>query len=274
MIANKSYIGDPSRIRQIFLNLCSNAIKFTEEGSIHIDITCEEGKNINEEKVRIAVIDTGIGIAANKLDNIFEKFIQADTSINRKYGGTGLGLAITKTLVEAMGGSIKAESELGKGSSFIVTLTLEKCEIAAEETLPYESFKRVQPHEAQQSLILLVEDYAPNALVAQFFLEDFGYDSEVAVNGHDAIAKFKAGDFSLVLMDVQMHGMNGLDATENIRKWEKQEKRKPIPIIGMTAHALAGDRERCLASGMNDYISKPFNPAELQNTIKKFVKAA
>jgi PAS domain S-box-containing protein len=272
-VENRIFMGDPTRLRQIITNLCSNAIKFTSEGEVHVSITCEPGDTPNVEIVAIRVRDTGIGISPDKIGTIFQKFMQADTSINRKYGGTGLGLAITKTLTEVMGGTITVESEEGVGSVFEVRVPLE---IAADQPAnPGKSLPELLDatlSNAPKKQVLLVEDYEPNILVASTFLEDFGYHVDVATNGRLAFERVKAGHYAVVLMDVQMHGLNGLDATRMIRDWEQREGGKHLPIIGMTAHALAGDRERCLAVGMDDYIAKPFNPDDLREKIKSLTR--
>jgi len=270
-VEERVFIGDPTRLRQIIVNLCSNAIKFTEEGGVHVAITCGPAEAPDSETICIAVTDSGIGIPPEKIDTIFQKFVQADTSINRKYGGTGLGLAITKTLAEIMGGSISVTSAEGQGSTFAVCVPLKiasapqvaRTEYSLAAILDNTVEAHIRPH------VLLVEDYEPNILVATTFLEDFGYHVDVANNGHEAFAAVKARDYAAVLMDVQMHGMNGLDATRRIREWEENEGRARMRIIGMTAHALAGDRERCLGVGMDDYIAKPFRPEELRRKIEQ-----
>jgi PAS domain S-box-containing protein len=269
-VQKRMFLGDPTRLRQIIVNLCSNAIKFTDTGGVHISIACEPSQKENTEHVSIAVTDTGIGIPPEKLDNIFQKFVQADTSINRKYGGTGLGLAITKTLAEIMGGSICVESEVGKGSTFKVTIPLELATDHDVGDTDY-SFANIVETTLEKKIrarVLLVEDYEPNVLVATTFLEQFGYTVEVASNGLEAFEMIKHNTYDVALMDVQMHGMNGFEATRLIREREKKTGAAHLHIIGMTAHALTGDRERCLAVGMDDYISKPFNPDELQSKIK------
>ncbi|NBO19062.1 MAG: response regulator, partial [Proteobacteria bacterium] len=268
-IHKRTFLGDPTRLRQIILNLCSNALKFTEIGGVEIEIKCEHSKDSPQELVSITVKDTGIGIAEEKLASIFDKFVQADSSINRKYGGTGLGLAITKTLTEIMGGSIHAESTPGKGSSFTVNVPLKRND--NELPTPGASAENRRDNIPNtRPRVLLVEDYAANILVATTFLDEFGYDCDVANNGIEALEKIKHNHYLLVLMDVQMHGMNGLEASSHIRKYEKERGLEPLPIIGMTAHALAGDRERCLAAGMDDYLAKPFNPDELQQKISRY----
>ena len=269
-IEKRKMLGDPTRIRQILLNLCSNALKFTEQGGIFIHISCTPADDPTREVITISVEDTGIGIPADKIGDIFYKFTQADSSINRKYGGTGLGLAITKTLAEIMGGTVEVKSEPGKGSTFSVTLPLE---IALNEQVDVEVQAALRDTEASsRGRILLVEDYAPNVMVATAFLEEFGYAVDVSTHGRDAIEKVIYGAYVLVLMDVQMPGLNGLQATQLIREYEKLKQLPPVPIMGMTAHALAGDRERCLSMGMDDYISKPFNPAELENKIATLLR--
>ncbi len=267
VIAGRTYIGDPNRLRQIILNLCSNAVKFTEQGAVHVKVTSESF--VDGENVVISVADTGIGISRDKLETIFEKFVQADSSINRKYGGTGLGLAITKTLTEIMGGTIRVLSEPGKGSVFIVSLPLlrENRQPEGISDNPEKPAEATPGSEAR--LVLLVEDYEPNVMVAKSFIEVFGYRCDVASSGVEAVEKVKSGPYAAVLMDVQMHQMNGLEATRLIRAHEKQSGKKSVPIIGMTAHVMPGDRERCLGAGMDDYISKPFNPDELQKILKK-----
>jgi signal transduction histidine kinase/ActR/RegA family two-component response regulator len=262
-VEGRSFVGDRTRIRQIILNLCSNAVKFTEKGGVHVSIDCHPTDDLTVETVCIAVTDTGIGIDPSKVDHVFDKFVQADSSITRKYGGTGLGLAITKTLTDIMGGTIKVESQPGIGSTFTVCLPLP----LADKPVAYDSENAGIETEAAQldtrPIVLIVEDYAPNVLVAQSYLDTLGFRSEVAESGVEAIERRKRLQYHAVLMDVQMPGMNGFEATQLIREYERREGIEAIPIVGVTAHALAGDRERCLAAGMDDYLSKPFAPAEL-----------
>ncbi len=265
-----THIGDPNRIRQVLVNLCSNALKFTERGGIEIKLHSTPLDETNIHNVFIAIKDTGIGIAPDKQDAVFHKFSQADASINRKYGGTGLGLAITKTLTEIMGGTIKLDSVEGKGSTFTVTIPLE----AEPNPVSAELQNNIAPPTpsiGDRKRILLVEDYPANVLVTSTFLEKFGYDCDVAGNGIEAIEKVQQNSYALTLMDVQMQGMNGLEATILIREHEKQKNLSRLPIIGMTAHAMAGDKERCLAAGMDDYLPKPFNSDDLHNKIKTLI---
>ncbi|MES2206015.1 MAG: ATP-binding protein [Pseudomonadota bacterium] len=265
------YIGDPTRLRQILMNLCSNAIKFTEKGGVDLTIRCKPGADAQTDLICISVKDSGIGIAPEHIKTIFEKFVQADTSINRKYGGTGLGLTITKKLTSVMGGELIVHSELGKGSTFTVTLPFT---IIQKKNNFIETEKGVEvaaliPSSPPEACILLVEDYEPNRLVAHTFLEKFGYLCEVANNGIEAVEKVKNGNYLAVLMDVQMQTMNGFEATRLIRANEKKyNKISSLPIIGMTAHALSGDKERCLEAGMDDYICKPFELEDLKKKIE------
>jgi PAS domain S-box-containing protein len=273
-VENVKFIGDPTRLRQVLLNLCSNAIKFNEKGGVHILIDSAPGERDNVKQVRILIRDTGIGVPQDKLENIFEKFVQADSTISRKYGGTGLGLAITKTLIEMMGGRITVESVVGKGSEFTLWIPLE-CAVGGE--LPLAKEKNVLP-ERQPPVhlprVLVVEDCAANVLVAGAFLEEFGYAYDLANDGLEAVEKVKREHYLAVLMDVQMHVMNGLEATQRIREYERHCRKAGVHIIGMTAYAMAGDREHCLAAGMNDYISKPFNPNELKNKLAQLAATA
>ena len=273
-IQDKEFMGDPTRIRQILTNLCGNAIKFTEKGHVLLKIQAFVNSATNTEDLYIAVEDTGIGIPSNKLQTIFEKFTQADSSINRKYGGTGLGLTITKTLVEMMDGQITVESYPENGTIFTVFLplvlhrNLEVNETVAESEalVPLPEHKRNIPIN-DNACVLLVEDYQPNALVAGLYLEQFGFSHDVAENGMVAIRKFKERDYHAILMDVQMHGLDGYQTTQEIRKFEHDTRKPRIRIIGMTAHALPGDREKCIEAGMDDYLSKPFNPDDLREKL-------
>lgn len=264
-VAGKHFAGDAARLRQVILNLCSNAVKFTDTGFVRVTAERRSGG------VALTVQDTGIGIAPEKLGTIFDKFVQADTTINRRYGGTGLGLTIARTIVEAMGGAISVESEVGKGSVFHVVLPLHKAQspAAAADTstpanLPANGKGRV----------LVVEDNDANILVAQTILEDAGYQVDVARNGIEAFERARASGYVAVLMDVQMPGMNGFEATRLIREHERATHCAPVQIIGMTAHAFAGDRDQCLSAGMNDYLAKPVNPAALCEALERAASLA
>ena len=270
-VEGHTHMGDPARLRQIILNLCSNAVKFTEQGGVEVTVSVDGRTEKNGDIVSISVRDSGIGIEAEKINAIFQKFVQADSSINRKYGGTGLGLAITKNLVEAMGGSINVTSQPGKGSTFTVTLPFER--VDSVTVPPVTDGVTPQPlQKGHAPCILLVEDYAPNVLVTSAFLEQFGYDIRTAGNGIEAVEKIKQDNYAAVLMDVQMYDMDGFEATRHIRIHENENGLQRLPIIGMTAHAFSGDRERCIEAGMDDYIAKPFDPDELERKLSQLIR--
>lgn len=258
------YLGDPERLRQILLNLCSNAIKFTERGAISLHLYCEPDNDAQTDTVRIEVVDTGIGIAEEKLHAIFEKFVQADNSISRRFGGTGLGLSIARQLVVLMGGTLDVQSIQGTGSTFTIHLKFKVAQTTQSSLAKaHNSTQKAKP----KTHILLVEDQPPNILVARAYLEDFGYSVDVAMNGPDAIQQYQRKEYAVILMDVQMPGMDGLEATQRIREHERSLNKSPCPIMGMTAHAYSEDRQRCIAAGMNDYISKPFDPDEFEEKL-------
>ncbi len=269
-ITGRMFLGDPTRIRQIINNLCSNAIKFTEKGGVSIVVT-RTVQSDDIDRICIVIADTGIGIDPSKQSAVFDKFVQADNSINRRYGGTGLGLAITRTLTEVMGGNISVDSTLGVGSTFSFTLPL-KQSAAANQPIEVKTQGPMPSKRDERPSVLLVEDYAPNVMVAQSYLEDSGYRVIVATNGLEAVEMSKSGHPIAILMDVQMHPMNGFDATKRIRELETSEGNKRVPIIGMTAHAMAGDMERCIAAGMDDYLSKPFKPEILMSKLQSLVR--
>jgi PAS domain S-box-containing protein len=264
-LAGQVFAGDAARLRQVILNLCSNAVKFTEAGFVRI--AAERRSN----GVAITVHDTGIGIAPDKLGTIFDKFVQADTSINRRYGGTGLGLTIARTIVEAMGGAISVESEVGSGSVFQVVLPLHK---AGTPDVNHDGPATDNLSATGRGRVLLVEDNDANILVAQTILEQAGYEVDIARNGIEAFEQAQASGYVAVLMDVQMPGMSGFEATRLIREHERATHCAPVQIIGMTAHAFAGDRDQCLSSGMNDYLAKPVNPTALCEAIARAASLA
>jgi PAS domain S-box-containing protein len=271
-------VGDPDRLRQILVNLVGNAIKFTEQGEIGVWVE-EEKRTETHVCLHFAVTDTGIGIPADKLDLIFEPFRQADGSTTRKYGGTGLGLAITCRLIDMMGGRIWVESEVGKGSTFHFTthFALPPYEAPdwdqalvriAEASSPDPKCSAEPPPPPSQLHILLAEDNAINQLLAVRMLEKLGHKVVVANNGREALAAVERGHFDLILMDVQMPEMGGFEATAHLRERERQSGGH-LPIIALTAHAMKGDRERCLAAGMDGYLAKPIQNSELIEMITR-----
>ena len=256
-------VGDPVRIRQILLNLMGNAIKFTHEGRISARVTLESQLE-STVRLHFAVSDTGIGIPAEKQELIFHAFRQADGSTTRKYGGTGLGLAICSKLVKLMGGSIWVQSEVGKGSEFHFTVALQR---TAQPTISdlQQMMSAVQKGDSgprRRLSILIAEDNAINQRLAMRLLQRRGHNVVVADNGRKALAILEVADFDLVLMDVQMPEMDGLETTAEIRKREKMKGRY-TPIIAMTAYAMKGDREKCFAAGMDGYVNKPIEPEKM-----------
>jgi len=260
--------GDPLRLRQIVANLLSNAIKFTEKGSVNVRQSVSAAADGKLNMV-LDVIDTGAGIPAEKVPLIFDKFTQADSSISRKYGGTGLGLAITKRLVELQGGLIRVESRVGRGSTFTVEIPFETAP-AAEPAVEPLSEQRAAVPAAKQVRLLLVEDNAVNQRVVLAMLRKKNYAIDVANNGQEALDKLERATepYNLILMDVQMPVLDGLETTRAIRRNNKWDY---LPIIAMTAHAMIGDRERCLQAGMNAYISKPVQQAGLIAVIEQYL---
>ncbi|MDX2073768.1 MAG: ATP-binding protein [Alphaproteobacteria bacterium] len=269
----KTYIGDSGRIRQILLNLVGNAVKFTEaRGNVSV-LFANGGKGNGKKSITVTVTDTGIGIPQDKLGLIFGKFVQVDSSITRKYGGTGLGLAISQALAQRMGGEITVTSVVGQGSSFVLHLSLpvQATESDAEKHYQENIIYLDMQANAGRLPILLVEDYEPNVLVATIMFNNFGYRYEVARNGQEAIERFSPDKYSIILMDVEMPVMDGFETTKHIRGFEKAKGSAAVPIIAMTAHAMKGDREKCLSVGMDDYIAKPFNPHQLQAVLSKYL---
>ncbi len=252
--------GDAKRLNQVLLNLAGNAIKFTNEGHVAIHTRVVE-QNVNNAEIEFTVADTGIGIASDKLESIFDQYIQADKSIESRFGGTGLGLSISKEIVCAMGGNITAESTEGQGSTFRFHITFP----TAEEEHQMESMSRqgIEGQPLKGIRVLLTEDDPINQLVASKLLERWGADLEKAGHGGIALSKLAEAPFDLILMDVQMPVLDGPSTTRRIR----EELHMDIPIIALTANAIKGDRERFLAAGMNGYVSKPFDEQQLLNTM-------
>jgi len=257
-------VGDPTRLRQVLLNLLGNAIKFTESGEVALRVT-PDGDSCVPGALRFTISDTGIGIPGEKLGTVFEQFTQADSSTTRRYGGSGLGLTISKRLVELMGGRISAESEVGKGSVFSFAVPLEIWAGARRRAaVPVGT----GPAPALPALhILLVEDSPDNRTITVAYLQDTPYRVDIAENGAIACEKFAAEHYDLVLMDRQMPVMDGLTATRAIRAWEQANHRPPTPIIALTAAALKGDQEKCMAAGCTAYLTKPLKQEVLLQAI-------
>ena len=259
-------VGDPTRLRQVLLNLLGNAVKFTESGEVSLRVTRDADSAV-PTALRFDVSDTGIGIPGEKLGQIFERFTQADSSTTRRFGGSGLGLTISKRLVELMGGRIWVESEIGKGSTFAFAVPLEVRAAAHRSATVLEGAGPEPPLPALR--ILLVEDSSDNRTITVAYLQDTPYRIEIAENGAVAYEKFTAGHYDLVLMDRQIPVMDGLTATRAIRAWEQANQRPPTPIIALTASALKGDREKCLAAGCTAFLTKPIKQDVLLQAIKE-----
>ena len=269
-------LGDRMRIQQILMNLVGNAFKFTSHGEISIDASCTE-QTPGKISFIIHVRDTGIGVPSEKLGNIFNKFTQADETITRRFGGSGLGLSIVRALVQEMDGDVWVESQPNQGSRFTVSLNLPKA-------LSPDIQKAAKSDNAQRGAnvsltypkqILVVEDYAPNMMVITLMLEGLGYDVIAVESGEKALEYLRSHHEMayIILMDVQMHGLDGYDTTRHIRDLEKSNGRRSY-IIGVTAHALAGDQELCLVAGMDDYMSKPIHPDILASKLGNLTRQA
>jgi signal transduction histidine kinase/ActR/RegA family two-component response regulator len=260
----RAVFGDPARLRQVLLNLIGNAIKFTESGRVLV-----RAESTPDGLLLFSVSDTGIGIPADKQQIIFEEFRQADGSDTRCYGGAGLGLGISAKLVALMGGRIWVESEVGCGSTFHFTSRLERV-----PEIPRKPPALAMPENGYRNFnILVAEDNPVNQKVATRLLEKMGHKISLVSNGREALEASARGSFDLVLMDVQMPEMDGLEATRHIRERER-ETGQHLPIVAMTAYAMKGDRERCLAAGMDGYISKPVQSHELARIIQSGAAAA
>jgi len=264
-------IGDPNRLRQILINLVGNALKFTEKGSVTLRVELDPAGIVGS--LRFKVMDTGIGIAADKTEMIFGRFTQADSSTTRKYGGTGLGLAICRGLVELMGGGIGCTSEVGKGSTFIVRAPfgIRKEMEPAEPVEP--TAIAVPPAESRSqkaaTRILIAEDSEYNLALLKAYLRGSGFELDFAENGQIAVDKVISGRPHLVLMDLQMPVMGGLEATRAIRQWEAATQARPIPILALTAHAAGDGAGKSLAAGCTEHLTKPIKRATLLEAVER-----
>jgi signal transduction histidine kinase/CheY-like chemotaxis protein len=255
-------VGDSVRIRQIFMNLVSNSIKFTQKGEITVKLDPLEFTK-SKTTLQISVRDTGIGIAEDNIGKIFDKFTQADTSTTRKYGGTGLGLPISKLLIEKMGGEISVKSKTGEGTEFIFSIPFENADGKYFE----ESTEELKIFWEKQPKVMLVEDNFVNQRVAMTHIEASGCLVDLAENGLDALTKFRENSYDIIFMDVQMPVMDGFEATRILRRIE--EGKTKTPIVAMTAGASSDGKDECLEAGMDDYLSKPVNRFDLNKMLIK-----
>jgi signal transduction histidine kinase len=261
-------VGDVSRLRQILLNLISNAVKFTDEGVVTVSMRAD-----SPAVLRFAVEDTGIGIPPEKLTKVFEDFEQVSSPGGRQRGGTGLGLGIAKRLVELMGGRISAESEPGRGSRFRFTIRFERPPLLSEVSASTSAASSTSsntaavPQDVPRRRILLADDSEDNRTLIRYYLKKLPYDLDFAENGEAALQKFQTERYDLVLMDLQMPVLDGYDAVRAMRGFERERHRSPTPIVALTAHAMDEKLRRCLAEGCNAFVTKPVTRAQLLEVI-------
>lgn len=266
-IKNVVVVGDPFRLTQVLLNLINNAIKFTEKGSVEISGKIPHA-NAEEITFEFTIQDTGIGIPKEKLESIFESFTQASSDTTRKYGGTGLGLTISKDLIQMQGGTIRVESTPGEGSKFTFSLTYKK---GVSNSQSESAKKEISYKGLAQLRVLLAEDNEINQFLAKTLLSEWGAEVDIADNGIDAFKLFEKNNYDLILMDIQMPQMGGIEVTANIRNYANKQKAS-VSIIALTANALEGDAEKYQAAGMNGYLSKPFQREALYWKVYEHVK--
>jgi CheY-like chemotaxis protein len=262
--ARGAWTGDALRIRQVLSNLVSNAVKFTDAGEVTLSVAAQDGGGLV-----FSVRDTGIGLDPQTIPKLFDKFSQADASTTRRYGGTGLGLAIVQALVEMMGGAIEVTSEPGQGATFTVTLPLGRAAAAAPETAAEGA---AAPSQALR--VLAAEDNPINQYVLRALMEPLEAELTLVTNGRDAVEAFERGAFDVILMDVQMPEMNGLDATRAIRRLEAEAERPPTPILALTANVMSHQLETYVAAGMDGHIPKPLDVAVLYAALEAALNPA
>lgn len=263
-------MGDPLRIRQVLVNLVGNAVKFTERGDIKVTVQCDADQaRARTSHVTFIIEDTGVGIPQEKLERIFERFYQVDSSTRRSFGGSGLGLNISRHLVELMGGEINVTSQVDVGSCFKIVIPMDRAE---PPTRPFHTVPAQNSHDIlrRTKRVLLVEDNLANRQVACRFLEEAGYDVEEAVDGQEAIDMAAANRYDVILMDIQMPVVDGLDATAQIRTNERRHNKRRTPIVAVTAHVTRGYRDLCEEAGMNDYLAKPLQRATLLDMVDRY----
>jgi signal transduction histidine kinase/ActR/RegA family two-component response regulator len=261
-------IGDPTRLRQVLSNLLSNAVKFTEAGYIRLHCAWQH----DPQFLHVALEDSGVGIPADRLQTIFDPFMQSDNSVARTYGGTGLGLSISARLVRLMGGEIEVESSPGQGARFRFSLPLQTATAlpGSDEAMPSTATNTVR---ADGAAVLVVEDTPVNQTIIRIGLERMGYRVDTAGNGAEAIQKVEQGDYAVVLMDCHMPGMDGYTAATAIRDYEVRTGRRRMPIIAVTAAVTGDEQARCRAAGMDDYLSKPFSMQGLDAMLRRHLDA-
>jgi len=261
---SQHYVGDSLRIRQVLLNLLSNAIKFTEKGTVEVRVRRKETRG-DRHTLEFEIEDSGIGIADDKLDQIFRPFEQEQAGTTKRFGGTGLGLSICKMLAEKMGGTATVRSEVGKGSVFGFTAVLAPSEASAAKTVDN---MVVEDAPVRQFHVLVAEDSVINQKVAIGLLKKRGHKVELVENGQDALDAIEQNEFDAVLMDIEMPVMDGLTAVQTLRERERDSERHQW-VVATTGHAMTGDKERFLAAGMDAHLVKPFKPAALYAAVER-----
>jgi CheY-like chemotaxis protein len=275
------FIGDGGRVRQVLLNLLGNAIKFTHDGRVLVDLDFQRASHAGaHDAIRCMVSDTGIGIPHDKQPLLFEEFSQADVSTTRQFGGTGLGLAISRRLIELMGGMLDFSSEPGVGSRFWFTLPIVELKESEIETVEVEAIsggaapRAVGPANAAICRVLVAEDNTVNQQLVKRMLEKMGYLVDIVPDGYQAVSFAMAHPYDIIIMDCSMPEMDGYQATAEIRRLHQEGALRRIPIIALTANALPEDRARCLAAGMDDYLSKPIARDDLRAMLDKHLSAS
>jgi len=263
--------GDAGRLRQILINLTDNAIKFTDQGSVRLDIALQDRRDRRDSCVwlRFAVRDTGLGITPEVAEHLFQPFSQGDDSTARRFGGTGLGLAICRRLVELMEGEIRLDSVPGEGSTFTVVLPFRRPAPSPQASGPPAPSTEALPELGRQHRVLVAEDNAINQTLLSLQLEALGVSSRIVANGAEALTALQEETFALILMDCQMPEMDGYEATRRIR--ESGSQSQPIPIVGITASAIQEDLDRCYAAGMNAVLSKPYREEQLREALARWL---
>jgi signal transduction histidine kinase/CheY-like chemotaxis protein len=270
----ESVKGDGERIKQVLNCLLSNAIKFTSEGGVRVKVTTIDGSQPDMTTLRMAVVDSGIGISEANMSKLFIRFSQVDSSDTRKYGGSGLGLVITKQIVELMGGNISVQSTVDVGSTFIVEIPLKIIKASEKKPEKKDNSAVISISGHKRARILVAEDEPVNQQVIGKLLGMAGFSYDIAENGEKAVELFQQKTYDAALFDVQMPIMDGLAATQEIRKIEEEKNLKRLPIIAVTARAMFGDKERILEAKLDDYIAKPYNLNDVVNTLNRYVDQA